>query len=119
MAAKSLHSKLSRLFRKSYIVETPAADTLKEITGLLENGQHIVLSFGDFETDLDYLLVSNLLTCKLREVWVRLTDRYRKDGKDEPRQLVIVLEEATSSSTARWPHRRPFHHRAVSCASTT
>ena len=25
---------------------------------------------------------------------MRLTDKYRKDGKDEPRQLVIVLEEA-------------------------
>ena len=94
LAAKALHSKLNRLFRKPYIVDKPAADTLKEMIGLLENGQHVVLSFGEFETDLDYLLVSNLLTRKLREAWVRRTDKYRKDGKEEPRQLVIVLEEA-------------------------
>jgi hypothetical protein len=94
LAAKALHSKLNRLFRKSYIVEHPAADSVKEITSALENGQHIVLSFGEFETDLDYLLVSNLLTRKLREAWVRRTDEFRKSGKDEPRQLVIVLEEA-------------------------
>jgi len=91
LAAKALHSKLNRLFRKPYIVEKPAADSVKEITSALENGQHIVLSFGEFETDLDYLLVSNLLTRKLREAWVHRADEFRKSGKDEPRQLVIVV----------------------------
>jgi DNA helicase HerA-like ATPase len=94
LAAKALYSKLGRLFKKPYIVEKPAADSVGEITAALERGQHIVLSFGEFETDLDYLLVSNLLTRKLREAWVHKTDKFRKDGKGEPRQLVIVLEEA-------------------------
>jgi hypothetical protein len=93
-AAKGLHSKLNRLFNKSYIVEKPAADSIKEIIAALENGQHIVLSFGEFETDLDYLLVSNLLTRRIREAWERKTNSYRTTGKDEPRQLVIVVEEA-------------------------
>jgi DNA helicase HerA-like ATPase len=94
MAAEGLHRKLGRLFKKRYIVPNPAADTVKQITESLAAGQHIVLSFADFDTDLDYLLVSNLLTRKLREAWERKTDAFRKLGKDEPRQLVIVLEEA-------------------------
>ena len=53
-----------------------------------------MLSFASFDNDLDYLLVSNLLTRKLREAWERKTDEFRASGKDEPRQLVIVLEEA-------------------------
>jgi hypothetical protein len=94
MAAEALHNKLRRLFNKPYIVARPAADSVKEIVDALENGQHIVLSFAEFESDLDYLLVSNLLTRKIREVWERKTNEFRTSGKEEPRQLVIVLEEA-------------------------
>ncbi|HEX8993049.1 MAG TPA: ATP-binding protein, partial [Anaerolineales bacterium] len=94
MAAEALHNKLRRLFHKPYIVETPAADSLKEIVNSLQNGQHIILSFGDHETDLDYLLVSNLLTRRIREEWERKTNAFRGSGKEEPRQLVIVVEEA-------------------------
>jgi hypothetical protein len=94
MAAEALHNKLRRLFNKPYIVAKPAADSVKEIISALENGHHIILSFGEFETDLDYLLVSNLLTRKIKEVWERRTNSFRSTGKEEPRQLVIVLEEA-------------------------
>ena len=94
MAAIGLHSKLGRLFTKPYIVEKPAADHLGEIIKALEAGQHVVLSFGDFESDLDYLLVSNLLTRRIREVWEERTNAYRSHGAKEPRPLVIVVEEA-------------------------
>lgn len=94
MAAEALHNKLRLLFNKPYIVEKPAADSVKEIIASLENGQHVVLSFGEHESDLDYLLVSNLLTRKIRNAWERKTNEYRTHGKEEPRQLIIVVEEA-------------------------
>jgi DNA helicase HerA-like ATPase len=94
MAAEALHNKLRRLFNKPYIVSKPAGDSIKEIISSLDSGGHIVLSFGEFETDLDYLLVSNLLTRRLREAWEKKTNSYRTTGRDEPRQLVIVVEEA-------------------------
>ena len=58
-AAEALHDKLRRLFNKEYIVEKPAADSVAQIIGALEGGRHVVLSFGENESDLDYLLVSN------------------------------------------------------------
>ena len=94
MAAEGLHSKLRRVFNKEYIVEQPASDGVEEIVKALEAGQHIVLSFGKHESDLDYLLVSNLLTRKIRQRWEWRTNTYRSSGKGEPRPLVIVLEEA-------------------------
>jgi DNA helicase HerA-like ATPase len=95
-AAEGLHSKLQRLFHKPYIVEKPAADSVTEIIKSLEAGKHVILSFGEFETDLDYLLVSNLLTRKIKQVWENRTNKYRSSNKpeDEPRPLVIVVEEA-------------------------
>lgn len=94
LAASSLKSKLSRVFNRDYIVEHPAADSLGEIIRTLEAGKHIILSFGEYESDLDYLLVANILTRRLREAWVQKTNRYRGHGENEPRQLVIVVEEA-------------------------
>jgi hypothetical protein len=94
MAAEGLHSKMGRMFRLPYLVERPAADTVSEIIKALEAGQHVILSFGAHESDLDYLLVSNLLTRRIRQAWEERTNHFRSQGKAEPRPLVIVVEEA-------------------------
>lgn len=94
MAAEALHSKLARVFNKPYIVEKPAADTIGQIIDSLANKRHVVLSFGEYETDLDYLLVTNLLTRRIRAEWEKRTNDYRAHGKQEPRPLVIAVEEA-------------------------
>jgi len=95
-AAEALHSKLRRLFNAPYIVEEPAANALQQMIDNLDNEQHVVLSFGKHETDLDYLFVSNLLTRRIRQVWERRTNDFRSghQGDSEPRPLVIVVEEA-------------------------
>jgi len=93
-AAEGLYSKLGRVFRLPYVVEEPASDAISEIIKALEAGQHVVLSFGRHESDLDYLLVSNLLTRRIRQAWEKRTNEFRSSGQDEPRPLVIVLEEA-------------------------
>jgi len=94
MAAEGLHNKLRRIFNLPYVVDQPAADSIGEIVKALEAGQHIVLSFGDYQRDLDYLLVSNLITRKIRSAWERQTNDFRSSGKGEPRPLVIAIEEA-------------------------
>jgi uncharacterized protein len=94
MAAEGLHDKMRRLFDAPYIVERPAADTVGEIIRTLEAGQHVVLSFGSHEKDLDYLLVSNLLTRRIRDAWEKRTNEFRSKKEKEPRPLVIVVEEA-------------------------
>ncbi len=93
-AAEGLHSKLNRLFNKPYIVDVPAKDTVKQIIQSLEAGQHVILSFGKHEEDLDYLFVSNLLTRRIRDAWEKRTNEFRGASGKEPRPLVVVLEEA-------------------------
>jgi DNA helicase HerA-like ATPase len=94
MAAKGLHSKLKRVFNLDYIVENPPSDSIQDVIDALKKGKHIVLSFGKHESDLDYLLVSNLLTRRIREEWERLTNAFRSQSAPEPRPLVIAVEEA-------------------------
>ena len=94
MAAEGLHSKLKRVFNLDYIIENPPSDSIRDIIEALKKGKHIVLSFGRHETDLDYLLVSNLLTRRIREEWEKLTNAFRSQSAPEPRPLVIAVEEA-------------------------
>ena len=95
-AAEALHSKLRRLFNADYIVEQPAGNALQQMIENLDQGLHVVLSFGKHESDLDYLFVSNLLTRRIRRVWEERTNQFRSghQGAAEPRPLVIVVEEA-------------------------
>jgi hypothetical protein len=94
-AAEAFHQKLSRIFNKSYISENPPGQPLQDIIRFLEQGKHIILSFGDHEQDLDYLLVTNLLTRKIRQAWEKKTNDFRGGTTSQsPRPLVIVVEEA-------------------------
>jgi len=95
MAAEGLHNKLRRVFDRPYLVEEAATEGVQQMIDALENGRHVVLSFGEFDKELDYLLVSNLLTRKIREHWVKRTDAYRSGKQPEkPTPLVVVVEEA-------------------------
>ncbi len=94
MAAEGLRSKMQRVFNLEYIRENPAGNGINEIVKTLEVGQHVVLSFYDHESDLDYLLVSNLLTRHIRDAWEKSTNDFRSKGVKEPHPLVIVVEEA-------------------------
>lgn len=95
-AAEALHSKLGRVFNLPYIVERPVSDALGDMIRDLERGRHVILSFGDHESDLDYLLVTNLLTRRIRKAWEESTNAFRAhpERSSEPHPLVIVIEEA-------------------------
>ncbi len=93
-AAEGLRSKLSRLMNRPYLVDSPASNGLAEIINNLQEGRHVVLSFGRYDSELDYLLVTNLITRKIRDTWEAATSQYQKDKKTEPRPLVVVVEEA-------------------------
>jgi DNA helicase HerA-like ATPase len=94
-AAKGLYRRLKPIYDKPYIVEKPPVDAVAEIVNRLESGRHVILSFGRFEAEEDYLLVSNILTRRIRDRWVAATERHKGGfGGAAPRPLVIVVEEA-------------------------
>ena len=97
MAAEALHGKLQRLFRSPYLVETPAENALQKMIETLKAGRHVILSFGKYDSELDYLLVTNLITRKIRDTWEDWTNEFHRDSskkQNEPRPLVVAVEEA-------------------------
>ena len=93
-AAEALHSKLRRLFNRPYLSSAPASNGLKAIIENLQDGRHVVLSFGKNDSELDYLLVTNLITRKIRDAWEQSTNKFHSGQGREPRPLVVVVEEA-------------------------
>ena len=93
-AAEALHRRLARIYDRPYVVERPASDAVAAIVDKLENGRHVILSFGDFDNELDYLLVSNILTRRIRQKWVKKTEAFKSHGGPTPKPLVITIEEA-------------------------
>ena len=75
-------------------MEKPAVDAVQAIVNKLENGRHVILSFGEYEEEMDYLLVSNILTRRIRDRWVKKTERYKSSEGSRPVPLLIAIEEA-------------------------
>jgi len=96
MAAEGLHRKLQSLSDRKYLVDSPAENSLKKMIETLKAGKHVILSFGKFDSDLDYLLVTNLITRKIRDTWEDWTNEFHRDSakNPEPRPLVVAVEEA-------------------------
>jgi hypothetical protein len=108
-SAEALHRRLLRIADKPYMVAHPAVDAVKAIVDKLDDGRHVVLSLGEYEADLDYLLVTNILTRRIRERWVEKTEQFRS-GKVpvSPRPLVIVVEEAHKLLNPRIANQTAF-----------
>jgi hypothetical protein len=93
-AAEALHRKLQLIYDRAYVTANPAGDPVKAIIDKLENGRHVILGFGEYDNDLDYLLVSNILTRRIRQHWVKKTEDHKTLGQAAPRPLLIAIEEA-------------------------
>lgn len=70
-------------------------DVVDDIFLRLNQGRSVVLEFGAYGNTLAaYLLVANFLTRRIHSRYVQLMNRAAGGKADEPRPLVIVIEEA-------------------------
>jgi DNA helicase HerA-like ATPase len=94
----AVYRKLSQIRDQGFMKPslTPEEDKLQELIGWLERGEHVVLEFGRYRRPLVYMLVANIITRHIYDLWVRKTESYllSKQAKDEPRRLMLVIEEA-------------------------
>lgn len=93
-AAESLQSKLNRLYHNPYMVKKTPYNVVNQIVSALENGISVIITFGKYQSDLDYLLVANILTRKVRAVWEKRTEDHAAGIGPKPTPLVVAIEEA-------------------------
>ena len=94
-ALGALYNRLTRLKRFGFLVERADHDAAVQIIEHLERGQHVVLEFGRYGSDLTaYILASNLLTRRIHVRYVAIKEAAEGGQGKAPRPLVIVIEEA-------------------------
>ncbi|MBI2863804.1 MAG: ATP-binding protein [Chloroflexi bacterium] len=91
---RALNMSLSRLRRLKFLVPRTVEDSVQMILGYLDRGQNVVLEFGRYSDLLAYVLVANILTRRIHSRYVDATERAMGDKNQQPRQLVITIEEA-------------------------
>jgi len=92
----ALYRKLRRLRNFKFLVPKTSEDLIKKIMEYMDKGTHIVLEFGRESSMLCYLLVANILTRRIHELYVNRTEEYlaTQNPADKPKHLVITIEEA-------------------------
>ena len=92
----ALHRKLKRLESFDFLQERVVEDAVFKIMEFLDKGTNIVLEFGQQSSFLCYMLVANILTRRIHELYVRKTEQYLASGRpqEKPKQLIITIEEA-------------------------
>ena len=91
----ALRNRLNRLSRFGFITEGKGSNSVNEILNYLQRGMHVVLEFGRYGNNIDaYLLIANLLTRRIHDRYVRMSEQASGDATRQPRPLVITIEEA-------------------------
>jgi len=81
--------------RMGFLVPGEGDDALDDIFNRLRMGISVVLEFGRYgDTLAAYVLVANYLTRRIHNRYVRMKNQAAGGKADEPKPLVIVIEEA-------------------------
>lgn len=97
-ALTALQRKLQTLAERCRGFLTPSLpageDAVQHILDTLQGGRHVVLEFGQYDRPVQYMLVVNILTRRLHDIYVERTEKALGEGGSKPRPLVITVEEA-------------------------
>ena len=94
-ALGALYNRLSRLKRYGFLVPKAQDDSVRRILEHLDRGMQVVLEFGRYGNDLTaYILVTNLLTRRIHEQYMRRKEEAEGGAGRDPKPLVICIEEA-------------------------
>jgi DNA helicase HerA-like ATPase len=92
----AMQRKLQARFHKfDFVRERVASDAVEQILGHLQRGNSVVIEFGRYGANpVAYLFVANVLTRRIHQRYVEMKEIAEGGRGEEPRQLVIVIEEA-------------------------
>lgn len=95
----ALYRKLKRLEKFPFLKKDDAKQgksIVETMIEYLDRGIHVVLEFGNHTSMLCYLLIANIITRRIHDVYVSKTERFlsSQQKEDEPRKLMITIEEA-------------------------
>jgi DNA helicase HerA-like ATPase len=91
----AIQRKLGAFRRFDFLQPRAESDPVRQILDHLDKSLHVVLEFGRFGNSLEaYILVANVITRRLHDHYVRRKEAAVGGQGEEPRPLLITIEEA-------------------------
>jgi DNA helicase HerA-like ATPase len=91
----AIQRKLGMFRRFGFLQENVSDDPVRQILDYIDQGTSVILEFGRYGNSLEaYILVANYITRRIHANYVRRKEAALGRQADEPRQLVITIEEA-------------------------
>lgn len=91
----AIQRKLGRFRDFGFLRPEVPEDPVQKILECLDRGVNVVLEFGRYGNSLEaYILVANYITRRIHEHYVRRKEAALGGGGEEPRPLIITVEEA-------------------------
>ncbi|MGA9048568.1 MAG: ATP-binding protein [Dehalococcoidia bacterium] len=91
---RNLQRGLRILERFKFLVPHAPQDTVKNMLDYISHGKSVVLQFGGYDDIAAYVLVANLLTRRIYNLYREMVDIATSADAKKPDQLVITIEEA-------------------------
>ncbi|MEA5599113.1 ATP-binding protein [Rivularia sp. UHCC 0363] len=92
----ALQRKLLRMDNLKYMRAACPHNYINQVMNSLEAGKNVVVEFGSQSDMLSYMLVTNMITRRIHQQYVRKAEKFlqTKNPLDKPLQLMITIEEA-------------------------
>jgi DNA helicase HerA-like ATPase len=91
----AIQRKLGLFRRFDFLQPRVHEDVVGKIMEYLDRGTHVILEFGRYGSTLEaYILVANYLTRRIHRRYVQRKEAALGQKSEEPRSLVITIEEA-------------------------
>jgi DNA helicase HerA-like ATPase len=91
----AIQRKLGLFRRFDFLQPKVQIDVVGKFMDYLDAGKHVILEFGRYGSRLEaYILVANYLTRRIHERYVRRMEGALGKQSEEPKPLVIAIEEA-------------------------
>ena len=91
---RNLRRGLERLRRLPFLVARARENSVQRILEYLDRGMNVVLEFGRYTDVTVYVLVANILTRRIYDKYRERKEKAMGDRAQEPRPVVITIEEA-------------------------
>lgn len=97
----ALYRKLKRLERLPFLKPSDGAQAkqssvIDQMIEYIDRGIHVVIEFGNFTSTFVYLLMANIISRRVHARYIEKTEKFlgSQNKQDEPRRLLITIEEA-------------------------
>lgn len=94
----ALYRKLRHIERLPFFVpqESSGGDVFEYMLEYINQGVSIIIEFGNYTSTFCYLLIANIITRRIHTLYTQKTEKFLGSHapQDEPKKLMIVIEEA-------------------------